>query len=125
MDTLQYGSRECTPCGSGTTSKKTRDGCDYNDCTFKAAPGVLYNLSPLKVVNGSMHKAKTYDTKSHRYYPKLYFINVCSHDHDNNSCMVYRRDRNNNDIEVTITIKNVNSIELFWSLNSKETELCT
>ena len=99
MISNKYGSRECTLCKSGTTSKETRNGSDYNNCKLEATRGVLYSLSTLKVVNGSMHKVRTYNTKSHCYYSKVYFINVCSNDQDNNSSMVYRRDRSNNHIE--------------------------
>ena len=83
---------KCKKCGSGTTSNKNGDGCDYNGCTFSTA-GVKYDLSPLKVDGGPMYKVRTYKPKSKYYFPLYYYINICSLNHDNSSCTNTRRSR--------------------------------
>jgi len=88
------GSKSCTKCGSGTKSNLNKDGCDYNGCKFRAAEGVDYDLSPLTVRGGPMHRVKTYVSNSHHYFPVLYYINLCSYEHDNTSCMVTIKELN-------------------------------
>lgn len=90
------GSKKCIPCGSGTTSNAMRDGCDYGNCTFSPAEGIVYDLSPLKVVNGSMYRVRNYNKKAHHYFPLIYHINICSLSHDNSSCLVKKRRINRN-----------------------------
>lgn len=86
---LQEGSSECTMCGNGTKANKNKDGCDYNGCKFTPAPGVMYDLSPLRRDGGSMYLVRT--NRSRYYFPLYYYINICSLKHDNTSCYTQTR----------------------------------
>ena len=93
------GSRKCTPCGENTYPNKHRTGCEWNNCTFRASDRLVYDLSPLSRPGGSMRQVQAH--KGSRYfYPLMYYINLCTYEHDNTSCMIRSRDHVNGKLKV-------------------------
>ena len=60
FSTFQMGSERCLKCGNNTKSLPNNDGCDTNNCTFKPADDVQYDLNKLSRPGGSMIKALLY-----------------------------------------------------------------
>lgn len=91
------GSSQCLPCGQNTKSLPGKDGCDTNNCMFKPADDVVYDLSKLSRPGGPMIEALFYRPSlpwrprrlSIWPYPRAIYFNLCTLDHDNSSC-VYR-----------------------------------
>ena len=91
------GSEQCIKCGTGTTSNAAKDGCDYNNCRYEQEPGVVYDLSPLKIDGGPMYRV-WYNHSSTKKVVTQYFVNVCSLKHDNSSCMYSKYSRDGNGV---------------------------
>jgi len=71
----------CLPCGANTKSLPDRSDCDYNGCTFKAAEGIVYDLSPLQIEPGDDLYGPVSDQKGHFFY-----LNPCTRAHSNRTC---------------------------------------
>ena len=57
---FQKGSSQCLPCGQNTKSLPGKDGCDTNNCMFKPADDVVYDLTKLSRPGGPMIEALLY-----------------------------------------------------------------
>lgn len=94
----EKGSAECLPCGQNTKSLPDKDGCDTNNCMFKPADDVLYDLSKLSRPGGPMIEALFYRPSlpwqrrlSIWPFQRSIHFNLCTRNHDNSSCV--SRDR--------------------------------
>ncbi|XP_068687640.1 endosome/lysosome-associated apoptosis and autophagy regulator family member 2-like isoform X1 [Montipora foliosa] len=91
------GSKECLPCGSHTHAFPKKDGCSTNGCKFIASEGVEYDLNNLSRPGGPMFRVLPYRPSKHKrshIWPYIaVYVNLCTLDHDNTSC-VKLRDRN-------------------------------
>lgn len=75
------GSEGCLPCGAGTTSAAGSSWCDES-CRFRLNDDISYDLKPLSRTGGDMYGPIAGSTNRRSYY-----LNVCSRDHSNATCL--------------------------------------
>ena len=98
---LQQGTSKCLRCGQNTKSTKNKDGCDPMGCKFSPKGDVHYDLSMLSRPGGPMFRvipselkatkirgSKTRTARDSPPFIREFYINLCTVNHDNTSCLI-------------------------------------